>query len=220
MKNYIKTIYSEENTPKTEYPEKLVDYLCQTFKLAPGTILLEPGCGRGEHLALFKKKGFLVEAVDSSQDALELNPDIKISICNLEKEKFPISDNSIDIIYSKSFIEHLNSPIHFLNESYRVLKKGGKIITLVPDWEANYQIYFDDFSHKTPYTKYSLHDAYAICGFKNINTFRFRQLPVVWKYPILNLFCSLIAIFTPHRSKNKFLRWSKELMIAGYAEKN
>ena len=90
---------------------------------------------------------------------------------------------------------------------------------MVPDWESNMKTYFDDHTHKSPFTVYSLQDAYEMHGFKKVNCYKFRQLPVVWKYPFLNYFCGLIAILVPHRSKNKFLRWSKELMIVGLGEK-
>lgn len=219
MKNYIKTIYNDSDKPKTEYPEKLVSYLVDKFNIKSQSEFLEVGCGRAEHLLLFEKKGLKIHALDFSKDAIELNPHLDIKICNLETEKIPYPDNFFDVVYSKSFIEHLDGPLNFMNEARRVLKKGGKLITLVPDWEANYLIYFDDFSHKTPYTKNSLIDLYKMTGFEKIDVFKFRQLPIVWKYPWLNLICRLIAVFTPHRSRIKFLRWSKELMIVGYAEK-
>jgi SAM-dependent methyltransferase len=116
-------------------------------------------------------------------------------------------------------LEHLNNPDKFLIEARRVLKPGGKILCLVPDWESNYKIYFDDFTHKTPFTKISLNDIYQITDFKNIKVFKFRQLPIVWRFPLINIFCSIISPFIPVRTKNKFLRWSRELMLIGYAQK-
>ena len=49
-------------------------------------------------------------------------------------------------------MEHLVNPENYLKEAYRILKPGGKIISLIPDWEANYKIYYDDHTHKTPFT--------------------------------------------------------------------
>lgn len=219
MTNYINTIYSEGRRPLSDYPEKLVSKLINQYSLKKGSALLEVGCGRCEHLRLFKKYGLNVKGLDFSKDAIEKNPDIEILICNLEVDKIPLASNSIDIIYSKSFIEHLDSPVNFLMEARRVLKPNGIILTLVPDWESNMQIYFDDFSHKTPYTVYSLKDLYEMIGFGAINVSKFRQLPIVWKYPVLNYLCSVLAFFVPHRSNVKFLRWSKELMIIGSAIK-
>ena len=74
-------------------------------------------------------------------------------------------------------------------------------------------------THRTPFTKVSLEDAYEIYGFKEVNIFKFRQLPIVWKYPLLNYFCALITPFIPVRTKKKFLRWSRELMLVGIGKK-
>ena len=51
---------------------------------------------------------------------------------------FPIKNNSVLFIFSEHFIEHISreKAIGFLNESYRVLKPGGKIRISTPDVEA------------------------------------------------------------------------------------
>jgi hypothetical protein len=55
--------------------------------------------------------------------------------------------------------------------------------------------------------------------FNKIKVYKFRQLPVVWRYPVINLFCAFISPFIPVRTQNKFLKWSRELMLIGYAVK-
>ena len=116
---------------------------------------------RGEFLSNFQKLGLDVTGVDISPEAKTFGHDFeKVSICDIETEKLPFKDDTFDIIYSKSFIEHLYYPERYLKEAYRVLKPGGILLTLVPDWESNYKIYFDDFTHRTPFTIISLRDAY------------------------------------------------------------
>ncbi len=100
-----------------------------------------------------------------------------------------------------------------------MLKPGGLLLTLVPDWESNYKIYFDDFTHRTPFTKVALSDAYQMYGFQNVQVFKFRQLPILWRYPIFNYVSMLIAPFVPVRTKTKFFRWSRELMLVGVGRK-
>jgi len=102
-----------------------------------------------------------------------------------------------------------------MKEAFRVLKPGGLFLSLVPDWESNYKIYFDDYTHKTPFTIISLRDIYLLFGFDSVNVIKFRQLPIVWKYPQLNILCDIIAPFVPVRTEQKFLRWSRELMLIG-----
>ena len=220
MPDYLKVVYSSKNTPKTDYPDKLAAYLFKKFEMVAGQKLLEPGCGRGEFLNGFRKMGMDVFGCDLSLEAGEDVKGANIKQVDIENNPLPYKDNYFDIIYSKSFIEHLWKPDYFLNEARRVLKPGGKIITLVPDWEVNFKTYFDDYTHRTPFTKVSLYDIYLMSDFENIRVIKFRQLPIVWRVPFLNIFCALIAPIIPIRTTNKFLKYSKELMLIGYGEKH
>ncbi len=223
MSKYLSTIYDDNRTPFTDYPSELIAYLVREYSLKPSMKILEPGCGRSEFLKNFKKHKLDIYGIDISKEALKYANDFEIKICDIEKDKIPYPDNFFDVIYSKSFIEHLHDPGKFFIEARRVLKPGGVLISLVPDWEANWKIYYDDMTHRTPFTKISLKDAYHIYGFKSVNISTFRQLPIVWKYPVLNYFCYFISQLYSLRSslmKFKFLRFSKELMILGYGEKD
>ena len=215
MSNYLKTRYSEDKRPHTSYPAELVNYLFQRFNLKPSMKLLEPGVGRGEFLREFKKLGLEVVGLDISPEAKDLSPDLHIVIEDSDSIKLPFDDNSFDVIYSKSFIEHLHNPSFFLNEAYRIIKPQGLLITLTPDWEVQYKKFYDDYTHITPFTAVSLEEIQKACGFKDVKVFKFRQLPLLWKYPFLNLFSILISPFVPLRTTNKYLRWSWELMLVG-----
>lgn len=218
-KNYLSVVYDDKSHPYTDYPKQLCAYLFQSLKLKKGMEMLEPGCGRGEFINNFKKLGLNVVGVDISPEAANYDNDLDVKLCDVEREELPFKDNTFDVIFSKSFIEHLHYPDRYLEEAYRVLKPGGMLVTLVPDWESNYKTYFDDFTHRSPFTSIALEDAYKMYGFSEVNVFKFRQLPLVWKYPKLNFFCAAISPFIPVRTKNKFLRWSRELMLVGVGVK-
>ncbi|MFC1501485.1 class I SAM-dependent methyltransferase [Elusimicrobiota bacterium] len=215
MPDYIKVVYDEKKRPYTDYPQKLCKYLFDIFKMKAGTKFLEVGCGRGEHLSHFKNLGLQTQGLDIVKSSQEYNKELNIQIADVEKDGMPFENSYFDIVYSKSFIEHLYYPEKYMKEVLRVLKPGGLLLTLTPDWEANYKIFFDDYSHRSPFTKYALEDIYKIHGFKEVKVNIFRQLPIAWKFPFLNLFCAAISPFIPIRTKNKFLRWSRELMLIG-----
>lgn len=221
MADYLETIYNEDTRPLNSYPGKLAKYIVSNFKLKPKDKFLEPGFGRGEFLNEFSKLGLDCYGIDISINAGSLSEKkIKIKTgINVEQDKWPFPDNYFDCIYSKSLMEHLEYPQKYLHEANRVLKPGGKILCLIPDWEANYQIYYDDHTHVKPFTRVSLRDILRMTDYKSINVYRFRQLPITWKYPLINIICYLISLIVPHRSNVKFFRWSKELMLIGYAEK-
>jgi SAM-dependent methyltransferase len=66
----------------------------------------------------------------------------------------------------ESFLEQLREPSCFFSEAFRVLRPGGLLLSLVPDWEANYKTYFDDITHRTPFTSVALGDLYRMCDFE------------------------------------------------------
>jgi SAM-dependent methyltransferase len=215
MADYLKVVYDEASHPYTEYPAKLCAYLFQSFSMQPGMRMLEPGCGRCEFLRHFQELGLECEGVDLSPEAAEHAAGIPVSTCNVETSRLPFDDNSFDVVYSKSFLEHLHEPDRFFAEAFRVLRPGGLLLSLVPDWEANYKTYFDDITHRTPFTSIALRDLYKMSDFDRGAVYHFRQLPIVWRYPILNYFCAAISPFIPVRTQSKFLRWSRELMLVG-----
>ena len=213
-KDYVEIIYNTNDRPLTEYPDKLTKYLADRFCLIEGAKILDLGCGRGEFLRGFIRSGLLGYGFDQSDSAKELCSEAEIKTGNLEK-KLPYEDNSFDYIYSKSVIEHFYYPEKLVEEIYRVLKPGGLVITMTPDWEVIYQMFYEDYTHRTPFTRKSLINIFLIHGFKNVSCEKFRQLPFLWKMPWLWPMTSLIAWFCPDwmKKSSKLVRFSKEMML-------
>lgn len=220
-KDYISSVYDTKSHPITKYPHQLCKYLFDRFKMREGQKLLDVGCGHGDFTYNFKKLKLNVTGLDISNPNSDFLKDINIKYSNFETEAFPFEDESVDIVFSKSVIEHLNNPTNFLKEIHRVLKKEGIIIIMAPDWVSQMKIYYDDWTHKTPYTTKSMNDVLKMFGFKNIKTELFYQLPVLWKIPQLKMFGWLIRHLIPitFETKIKIVRWSRELMIIGYGRK-
>lgn len=219
--DYLDIIYSPEKKPESVYPSQLVGHLCEKFDLKKGDKILEPGVGTGNFLQPFQDRGLKCSGCDLSAHAgADLKgKNIELKTCNIEVDGLPYKDNQFDVVYSKSLLEHFVNPGYYLQEVLRVLKPGGKCLTLVPDWEVNYRTFYDDPTHKSPFTKVSLRDIYLLNGFEAVAIEKLRQLPIVWKFPQLNVICSAISPFVPIRTQNKFLRWSRELMLIGYGQK-
>ncbi len=58
---------------------------------------------------------------------------LKVIECDIEQEKWPLKDNSIDVILFNEIFEHLANPIHALLEANRVLKKEGTMMLTTPN---------------------------------------------------------------------------------------
>lgn len=210
--NYINTIYNEENRPITRYPDQLAKYLIETYRIDDGATIIDVGCGRGDFLYAFQRAGLNAIGVDGEDG--DGRKDI-IGGINLETDALPFDDESVDVVFTKSVMEHLHKPDNMLKECYRILKPGGLIIAMVPDWKTCMYIYYDDHTHVQPYTDVGLRDCLRMFGFSQVNSKQFYQLPVVWKYPIVSVVCRLLRLLGPVKKvyKNKFFRFSRELML-------
>ena len=68
---------------------------------------------------------------------------------------------------------HFYQPEYLFIEMSRVLKENGFLITLTPDWEDNFKMFYDDFTHKRPFTITSLKNIHKVCGFEIIEICKF-----------------------------------------------
>lgn len=101
-------------------------------------ILLDLGCG------MAKRHGHI------GIDRLTL-PGVDV-VCDLER-KLPFADNSIDKVYSKSLLEHIEHFIPLMSEIYRILKPTGTFQVIVPHFSS--PLGHSDFTHKRFFGYYS-----------------------------------------------------------------
>ncbi len=213
--DYVSVVYNEKDKPFTQYPDLLAKHLVARYKLLNGQKILDLGCGRGEFLRGFIRCGLKGYGVDESSAAQSICPEAEILQSDLEKQQLPYNDNSFDIIFSKSVLEHFYYPEKLVKEIYRILKPGGVVITMTPDWQSIYKIFYDDYTHRKPFTLISIQAIFKINGFQDVEARKFRQLPFLWKRPWLNPLLEIISLITPTSlsSSNKIVRFSKEVML-------
>ena len=222
MTKYMDVIYGYMNY---SYVYKLCKYIQDRYNLQPNMKLLDIGCGSCIHLRMFRLLGLDAYGVDKR---IEID-DEKVKKCNIENEKLPFKDNSFDVIFSKSLLEHVQDPDNFIKESYRVLRKNGIIIILVPDWKSQLKHYWDDYTHCKAWTYKGLKDCLIINNFRNVECEYFYQLPFVWKHSYIGKIVTKIVSILPDSLKwkdkdmrngkdRKLIRFSKELMLlaSGY----
>lgn len=93
-----------------------------------------------------------------------------IDVCTDLNETWPWEDNSVDYIRAYDIVEHLSSPIHTMNEAWRVLKPYGAMEIHVPStdgrgafqdpthvsfWNANSFAYYTKDGHGNLYPSIS-----------------------------------------------------------------
>ena len=114
--DYIKTIYDLKKKPLTTYPSIFIKHLISKYKIQNNSLILDLGCGRGEFLNELINNGMEGHGIDISDFAIEFCPKAKINVIDIEKEKIPYPDNTFDVVYSKSFVEHFYYPEKIFNE--------------------------------------------------------------------------------------------------------
>lgn len=69
-----------------------------------------------------------------------------------------LEDGTLDVVFASNLLEHL-SDIELdkvMSEIKRVLKNGGKLILMQPNYRLSYKTYFDDHTHKKVFSDVSL----------------------------------------------------------------
>jgi len=151
VKDFYENLYKDKQKPeyKEEYKKRSKDFLhqCILFFLDPykntrhevvskilpsGERYLDIGCWTGDSTVAYRasekfKEIYGVELCEEA--AVEArNKGINVSICDINYEKLPYSDDYFDGITFVAVIEHLISPDHILEEVRRVLKPKGTLI--------------------------------------------------------------------------------------------
>lgn len=108
--------------------------------LEKGAAIVDIGGGSRSPFAQHVKNDVEIIGVDISDEELKLNKDLtRFVVCDVTSY-LPFDDDSLDLIMSRSVVEHLDGVPKFLEESYRTLRPGGRCIHLFPSKFAPFSI--------------------------------------------------------------------------------
>ena len=140
---YQSARYSKDSVKwrkETYFPMRTNWLIEQLPKKISGKVL-DAGCGDGGMLEVIKKTHPLVKVygVDISKKGVSIagKRGVKAKVADLNK-KIPHKKNFFDFVIAHEVIEHLVDPDKFLEESARVLKKGGYLVITTPNLAAWY----------------------------------------------------------------------------------
>jgi SAM-dependent methyltransferase len=122
-------------------------------------------------------------AVDLNEDTSTFaTSDVQVFCSSCQNMK-DIYDNSVDVVFTSNFFEHLPNNkvfLQVLQEIYRVLRPGGQLLILQPNIRFVGFAYYDFLDHTLPLTDSSVIEALRLVQFEPIEV-RPRFLPYTTK---------------------------------------
>ena len=170
-----KTFASEYHRVRFPYdPERAKPWRALCRYLAPGVDpqagLLDLGAGYGD-FSRFSKAG--------PKWAMDMNPaligyweDSVQPLIQSALDPLPFWTGALGTVFASNFFEHFSSSdgARILQELRRVLRPGGRLIVVQPNFRLEPRRYFDDYTHQTIYTDEGFNGFLAGSGFRVIHS--------------------------------------------------
>ena len=125
--------------------------------LRPGDRVLEVGCGRGHLTSRLAERGVDVTGIDINPEAAEIAATDRVLTMRAESLEF--ADETFDFVLSIHALEHIPSLEEALEESSRVLRRGGTALHIYPaePIKGLYAIPTSMILHGTPFKARQVH---------------------------------------------------------------
>ncbi len=153
-------------------------------KIAPMSTTLEPGGGSAYVSAMLADKGHHAYAMDYASAPLRIAQQLKSKAILVQGDLFniPFANESFDLTFNNSTMEHFKNPLDGMKEMARVTKKGGSVFVGVPFTYGPLSAYklkkssFKDAWDGTTYDRKELKKLFADAGLEVVHsrTFFFR----------------------------------------------
>ncbi len=154
MKKQLHSDWYETNNSYSEFldnqnEEDFTKYVSFVSKyLLKSGSFLDIGCGTGIALNKLRVNGYSnnnLHGLEVSKTSLKICKQKKLNCKYYDGSKLPYAPRSFDIAGSINVLEHTDNPLRFLNEKYRVVKKGGYLLLACP----NFLSFTNSYHHNT-----------------------------------------------------------------------
>lgn len=174
---------------------RVMTYLSKLFFPKKDSNIVDIGAGWGHCLIPLKSLGYKnLNAIDIDQSASKVfkNSNINFIKADMESDKLPFEDSTIDVVLSFYVVAHLNDPTNYLSEISRILKPGGLIMIVTPDWRKQYKTFWRDHTHVHPYDKVGMQRLLRCFKFDIILVRSFGVIRGIGRLKLWKLFNGLI----------------------------
>jgi len=122
---------------------------------------LDIGCGNGEFLELHENS----IGIDAHPLAISKCRQKELDVIQMDCHELSFKNDSFDSIHCNSVLDHCEHPHEVVKEMHRVLKPNGTLYLTVNDISTRKWRFYDDYTHKFPFTKNSIVDLLKDSGF-------------------------------------------------------
>jgi len=180
--------------------------------LVENAVILEIGSGRGEFAEIVRDRGFRYVGVEPSTEMRDSLVTRGFEILSEPVPPIRLEDQSVDCVYSSALIEHLGeyaTVVEYFREAYRVLKKGGCLISIVPNCDTLGPIFYAfDYQHSFVTNQGRMEHLARDTGFR-VETCRcfLRSIGLTAWAPVDRVGAHLILLVMRRRSVYSLIRW-------------
>jgi SAM-dependent methyltransferase len=169
MNQALQAVYANRFGGEEAERERLWRILTRNFFqqwVRPSDTVLDVGAGYCEFINSIqasRKYALDLNPVTSSKAA----PDVTVLPQDVSRP-WAMDPETVNVVFSSNFFEHLptrDDLQHCLQEIYRVLRPGGRLLAMGPNIRFCYDVYWDFFDHYLPLSDRSLAEALELASF-------------------------------------------------------
>jgi cyclopropane fatty-acyl-phospholipid synthase-like methyltransferase len=174
--------YFETRLAQDPNREKVWRHLCDHLSryVRPDAEVLELGAGWCDFSNFIKARRVVAMDLDATVvRAAAPHVEAEVGDCT-DLSRF--DEDSFDVVFASNLLEHLDreQSARLLAGAARVLRPGGRLILMQPNFRLNPGRYFDDFTHVSVFTDQSLSDYLTSLGW-SIEVRQARFMPLTLK---------------------------------------
>jgi 2-polyprenyl-3-methyl-5-hydroxy-6-metoxy-1,4-benzoquinol methylase len=143
----------------------VASYLQDVVACGPQARLLDVGSGWGEFVnAIAGPRRLAIDFTPSF--ARFVSPAVAFSAQDMRRLAF--APGSFDVLFASNVLEHLptrDEVLQALRGFHHVLRPGGRLIVMQPNFKYCTRTYFDFFDHYSAYTELSMAEGLRLAGF-------------------------------------------------------
>jgi SAM-dependent methyltransferase len=137
-------------------------------------------------------------------------PDVEPVVLDASSGLTRFADESFDLVLASNVIEHFepDAAAGVIGDIVRLLRRGGRLIVIQPNFRYAYRHYYDDYTHRSAFTHVSLGNLLRSRGFRMVRV-EPRFLPYSMRESRLPVMSWLVRAYL----RSPFRPWAGQMLL-------